>query len=200
MIGLQVFQFNPTSIYSVYKFTNFLKEDYLQPLTEKTSKLTKMDYMNKGTNVKANMTGYKELLLHSEYKDFFELVSQQFLMIIALKTPHVFDKITLKYIDAWGMTHNKGDRTDLHWHFSTGSSWSGAFCLKTPSENEEQDWIHFADFNVRDKMEANSLYLFHSLVKHEVSTHQSEEPRIALGFNVETSSENNIGHKNFSEE
>jgi|TARA_R100000030_G_scaffold59099_1_gene44367 hypothetical protein len=188
MIHLRVFQYNPTSIYSVYKFTNFLKEDYLQLLTEKTLSLTEKDHMNRATNVKANMTDYRELLSHPEYKDFFELAAQQFLMIVALKTPHVCDKITVRYEEAWGMKHNKGDFTDLHWHYATGNTWSGVFCLKTPAENQEQDWIHFADFNVRDRIEANSLYLFHSFVKHEVSAHHSEEPRISISFNMETSS------------
>jgi hypothetical protein len=185
MMRLDVFQHNPQSIYCVYKFTNFLKEDYLDLLTRKTAELTQSDSMSRQTNVYANMTKYSELLKHPEYKDFLELCAQQLLMIFSLKTPHSIDKVEVAFRDVWGMTHVRGDFTKAHWHMSPNISWSGAFCLKSPSEKEPQDAIAFYDFNVKDIMTSNTLYLFHSLVKHEVSEHLSKEPRISLGFNLD---------------
>ena len=60
-VNTRLYQYNNVSSQCVYIFDNFLESDYQQLILNKTLELTEIDYLNKSTNVQANVTEVNEL-------------------------------------------------------------------------------------------------------------------------------------------
>lgn len=177
MINASVYCNEHSSLNAIYKFENFLENDYLQKIVKKTEKLTEKDSLNRKTIVKANVTNFNELLKHNEYKEFIEKVIQQLELIIRLRANN---KESWEYLitDFWGMRHKKGDVSLRHNHLA--SHWSGSFYLKVPGET----FIFFPEFNYKDLIKENVLYLFSSLTDHYTSIQEYAGNRISVAFNI----------------
>ena len=66
-VNTRLYQYNNVSSQCVYIFDNFLEPDYQNLILNKTLELTKTDYLERKTNVQANVTEVNELLHHEEY-------------------------------------------------------------------------------------------------------------------------------------
>ena len=181
MKKLNILQHTHKSIYSVYNISNFLDDNYLQLLLNKTIFLTEKDSMNRTSNVQANMTKYEELLQHEEYKHLFNNVLEYLTMILRLRGLLPNQKFRHTIRDSWGMQHFKGDYTLNHCHGD--SSWSIAFYLRVPTEDT---FIYFDEFNQSMLIKSNDLYIFPGLFNHSVNKHNSDISRISLSANIKT--------------
>jgi len=177
MIRTTVIANEQMSLNAVYRFENFLEEDYLNLLTEKTEELTLTDFQQRKTNVKANMTEYDKLLYVEEYQHFIQKSIQflDFIMRIRGGTREGWEYIM---DDFWGMRHQKGDNTIRHRHLP--AHWSGSFYLKVPGDTK----MYFPEFDFVDTLKENTLYLFPAFVDHLTSIQDYEENRISIAFNI----------------
>lgn len=176
---IEIIQHNCSNIYAVFILTNFLEKDYFNQIKEKTEELTMVDSQNYNTNVKANMTSYKELLQHKDYGLFMKKSLQYLNIIYKLRSPHPDQRIRYDFMDLWGMRHKKGNSTLLHTHAQTG--WSGAFYFKLP----DTTYMNFPDFDTFQQLQENTLYLFPGLIKHSVPKHTHDIDRVSLAFNID---------------
>jgi len=181
MKNLNILQHNYKSLYAVYSISNFLSEDYLQQLTDKTIKLTNQDAMNRTTGVKANMTKYDELLQHEEYRDLFSSVLEYLTMFLRLRDPVSNQRYKHTIFDAWGIQHLKGDYTLNHNHGH--ASWSMVFYLRVPTDDT---YIYFDEFNRERLIETNTLYIFPGILNHSVNKHSSDVSRVSISANIKT--------------
>jgi hypothetical protein len=181
MRNLKVLQHSYKSLYAAYNISNFLSEDYLQQLTNKTIELSNQDSMNKTTGVKANMTKYDELLQHEEYRNLFSSVLEYLTMFLRLRDPVSSQKYRHTIFDAWGMQHFKGDYTLNHNHGH--ASWSMVFYLRVPTEDT---YIYFDEFNKSSLIKTNSLYVFPGMLNHSVNEHNSDISRVSISANIKT--------------
>ena len=81
-VNTRLYQYNNISSQCVYIFDNFLEPDYQQLILDKTLELTKKDYLDKSTNVKANVTEVNELLQHQEYVELKDKIASYLNTII----------------------------------------------------------------------------------------------------------------------
>lgn len=182
MKQINLIQHDYKSHYAVYIFKNFIDQNYLKLLTEKTISLTEVDSMNRTTNVLANMTGYHELIQHEEYHALFEQIIEHLNFCIMLRTPHITKKgIDYTYQEAWGMQHFKNDFTKNHLHGNC--DWSFAFYLRCPDDSTK---MFFDDFNASYPLEENNLMIFPGLAKHRVNDHTSDISRVSIAGNIKT--------------
>ena len=177
MRKLRLIQYNSTSHYAVYIVDNFLKEEYRKKVLEKLKELTKVDVMRKSTNVHATMTHYTELLKHDVFKDMFLQTIELLQMFFTLRASAPNAPYEYVIDEAWGMKHEKGDKTITHIH---GDFFSCAYYPKVPGETI----IGFPDFDRNEKILENSLYIFHGLTKHGVAKQLYDEPRYSIAFNI----------------
>lgn len=182
MRAIKLIQHNYKSYYAVYAFDNFLKEDYLKTLLEKTISLTQEDVMKNSTNVKGKMTAYSELINHEEYQEFFDSVIEHINYCLKLRTPYTNQKMEYRVSEAWGMQHSLNDYTKTHTH--AGIDFAASFCLRNTDESTH---MYFEEFESSFPMETNQLIFFPGQVKHSVSAHtDSETSRVSIGLNVLT--------------
>ena len=167
------------SIYSIYIVDNFLEEEYYKQVFKKVKEITKKDSMGNITNVKANMTTFKELMNHKVFQRFFTDSITMLHFIYTLRCDHPNEDFEFRLCDGWAMKHCKGDQTTMHTHGPT--YWSAAYYPKIPGET----YMHFPDFQHSELLKTNSLYLFHGLTRHGVDPQQYQEPRYSMSFNVE---------------
>lgn len=180
MINLRLVQVNFTSLYSIFIFDNFLDTPYLEHLTKVVEQKTNEDSLNKKFAVKANVSSFQEFL---EDEDFLPLrikILEHLNYCLLLRSPNPNCKVQYQYRDFWGMQHHQGDYTELHDH--NMSNWSGSIYFRVPCDTE----ISFADLKYKELIRENSLYLFPSLMKHEVSPHTIKESRVSAAFNIVT--------------
>jgi len=177
---LKLLQHNENQIDSVYIYTDFLSKEEVFLVRDIVDKITKKDQsLSYQTNVKANMTSYKELLQHKDYGLFMRKSLQYLNIIYKLRSPHPDQRIRYDFMDLWGMRHKKGNSTLLHTHAQTG--WSGAFYFKLP----DTTYMNFPDFDTFQQLQENTLYLFPGLIKHSVPKHTHDIDRISLAFNID---------------
>ena len=110
-VNTRLYQYNNVSSQCVYIFDDFLEPDYQQLILDKTLELTKKDYLDKSTNVKANVTEVNELLQHQEYLLLKEKIASYLNTVITLRAPHWTQERKLYVKNMWGMQHFKGDYT-----------------------------------------------------------------------------------------
>lgn len=177
MKNLRIIQSSPLSSHCVYMLDNMFEESYVQEMLEHVKLLTEKDTINKTSNVKANMTDYRELLRHDIYKKLFFSAIEYLDLFTKMR-----NTLTTGYIyeveDAWAMKHTKGDYTVLHNHNLWG--WSGAFYLQISEETR----MYFGDFLKEEFLKENTLYLFPSSVMHQVHEHRGDESRYSIAFNI----------------
>jgi hypothetical protein len=169
------------SMYSVFIFENFLEKKYLDKITKKVENLTngREKALTNQTNVKAVMTDWCECLKHSIFENLNAQIIQFLNIVYRLRSQHHTMDINYIFKEMWAMRHKKGDHTLLHDH-AIGNDWSGAFYLKVPGETI----IDFPEFTKREQIKENSLYLFPSMIKHEVFKQKYDEHRLSLAFNI----------------
>lgn len=180
MKQISLIQFNHISHYAVYMFSDFLDKDYFEILKNKVIELTNEDKMNRETNVKANMTFYRELLEQEVFGKFFELTAAHLNYCLKLRSPHWGNTINYSFTDAWGMQHKKGDFTKTHDH--SNHDWAGAFYFRIPEQTE----FYFEDFGRKVDLQENMLYLFPAMCKHSVDKQRCETTRVGMAFNIKT--------------
>jgi len=174
----RLIQNNPFSHFAVYVVDNIFDEEYRSQMLDVVKELTKTDKMNKSTNVKANMTSWFDLFEYEIFQPFFNSViesAQTFYSLRACVPNEAFD---YHLFEAWAMRHEKGDFTNMHTHGP--STWSGVYYITIPDETV----MTLPDFNHVELLQENSLYLFHSLVKHQVGIQNYEKPRYSIAFNI----------------
>lgn len=179
-MNLEIVQNGHSSLYAVYIIRDYLSLDYLDVVRDTALKLTEQDAMNKQTNVKATMSNYTALLEDNQTKDLFTKAMRTIDAIYQLRSCHTQEVFDYKLKDAWAMKHLSRDYTQTHMHYPT--DWSGAFYIHVPQPAER---IDFLEFSRSVPLESNMLVLFPGMVKHSVSPHVSEEPRISLAFNID---------------
>jgi len=180
MRTIKLIQHNYKSHHAVYAFDNFLKEDYLKILLEKTISLTQEDAMGNSTNVIGKMTTYRELINHEEYREFFTNVIEHVNYCIKLRTPHPNEKMKYRVFNAWGMQHSLNNHTKTHTH--EGITFAASFCLRNTDESTH---MYFEEFESSFPMQANQLIFFPGAVKHSVNAHTDPKTsRVSIGLNI----------------
>lgn len=178
MKRVRLIQNNPFSHFAVYIVDNIFDEEYRYQMLNTVKEITEKDKMNKSTNVKASMSTWFELFEYELFQRFFTEAIEHAQTFYSLRACIPNESFDYTLIDAWAMKHSKGDYTLMHTHGP--STWSGAYYLQIP----EQTYMTFPDFNHVEPLQENSLYLFHSLIKHEVGVQQYEDPRYSIAFNI----------------
>jgi len=174
---VRILQHSSASLNSVYCFEDFLEDKtYLNYLSEKINEYTKIDEMQRSTNVQASMTSYSKLLEDSEFNLIHQKILQALNMIWTFRSP-TDNEIKMTIVNSWGMKHRKGDFTYPHIH---NIAFSGAFYLKAPGS----DFLWFEEYNKLLPLKENMLVLFPGLTKHSVFEHTHEEARLSMAFNI----------------
>jgi len=183
----KIIQNNHLGHYGVYIFENILEDDYLKLLIKRTIELTSIDEMNHCTNVKANMTHYRKLLLDPDFEVLRKYIMSFLKLSILFRTPH-WNVMNTNYVfsDFWAMQFKRGEHTLLHTHHE--DNYSGVFCLKS----DENTQIHFPDLYPDSHiLKDNTLYLFPGLCPHSTTAGQTDVSRLSLAFNIKIGKENN---------
>lgn len=179
IVNTRTIQFHPLSLYSVFIFENILDQKYLKQLTKKVDEITNTDVEGPVTNVKAYMTDWKECLNHKEFNEISRLIIQFLNTVLRLRSPHNTVGFVYTIKEMWAMRHKKEDYTALHDHMCD-TDWSGAFYCRVPGETV----IEFPEFTKREHLKENTLYLFPSMLKHEVFKQTYDEHRLSIAFNL----------------
>tara|TARA_Y100000592_G_scaffold27857_1_gene44348 strand:- start:275 stop:892 length:618 start_codon:yes stop_codon:yes gene_type:complete len=174
----RLFQYNNVSSQCVYIFDNFLEDDYKNFLMEKTIELTKEDFSQKSTNVKANLSDVSSINTMEEFQKFRDKVATFCNCVIALRTPHWNQPRDIMFQNMWGMQHFKGDKTIKHSHGTV--NWSGAYYMRCPDETK----LYFPDVDRSEKIVENTMYLFPGEFQHYTDTHTSDTSRVSVAFNI----------------
>jgi len=176
-VNTRLYQYNNVSSQCVYIFDNFLESDYQQLILNKTLELTEIDYLNKSTNVQANVTEVNELFHHEEYTKLKDKIASYLNTIITLRFPHWGQQRKLYPKNMWGMQHFKGDFTRKHCHGN--DNWSGAYYARCPDQTK----IYFEDVESSEVIRENSLYIFPGPFQHYTDVHTSDISRVGVAFN-----------------
>ena len=176
-VNTRLYQYNNVSSQCVYIFDNFLESDYQQLILNKTLELTEIDYLNKSTNVQANVTEVNELFYHEEYTKLKDKIASYLNTIITLRFPHWGQQRKLYPKNMWGMQHFKGDFTRKHCHGN--DNWSGAYYARCPDQTK----IYFEDVESSEVIRENSLYIFPGPFQHYTDVHTSDISRVGVAFN-----------------
>lgn len=176
---LEVIQFSIHSLYSIYIVRDYLPHTELQKLDQILRDKTKIDVMNKSTNVKANMTSYTALQEIDECSNLMNKTIYTIDSIVKLRSCHGKDSFIYRVTDAWGMRHNKNDYSINHAHYP--SHWAAAFYTSVP---DPKPFMKFIEFNENLELEKNMLVVFPAMINHEVSINKSDNERISMAFNI----------------
>lgn len=177
---LEVIQFSIHSLYSVYIVRDYLNNDELYKLDQVLRDKTKVDVMNKSTNVKANMTSYTALQEVPECLDLMNKTIYTIDSIVKLRGCVGKDSFIYRVTDAWGMRHNKDDYSINHAHYP--SHWAAAFYTSVP---EPKPYMKFTEFDKDLQLDENTLIVFPAMINHEVTANKSNDERISMAFNID---------------
>ena len=181
IVNTKVIQFHSSSLYSVFIFENLFDKNYLDILNKKVDLLTKNNVsMTRLSTVKATMTDWEECLKHKTFTKLNTKIIELLNTVIRLRTSHERVSLNYKILEMWAMRHKKGDKTILHDHSLGDIKWSGAFYVNVPGETI----IDFPEFRQREVIKNNTLYLFPSMVKHEVYEQTYDKHRLSIAFNI----------------
>ena len=177
---LEVIQFSIHSLYSAYIIRDYLSQEELYKLDKVLRDKTKIDEMNKSTNVKGNMTSYSALQDVQECADLISKAIFTIDSIVKLRSSHGRDSFIYRVTDDWGMRHNTNDYSINHAHYP--SHWSAAFYTTVP---DPKPIMKLIEFNDKVELDNNMLVIFPAMVNHEVSINKSDKERISMAFNID---------------
>ena len=162
---LEVIQFSIHSLYSVYIVRDYLNNDELYKLDQVLRDKTKVDVMNKSTNVKANMTSYTAL---QEVPECLDLMN---------KTIYTIDSI----VKLRGCVGKDSFIYRVN-HAHYPSHWAAAFYTSVP---EPKPYMKFTEFDKDLQLDENTLIVFPAMINHEVTANKSNDERISMAFNID---------------
>tara|TARA_R110000796_G_C14350749_1_gene411548 strand:+ start:42 stop:626 length:585 start_codon:yes stop_codon:yes gene_type:complete len=177
----KIVQNNNQGHYAIYIFNDILEDDYLKELLDKTLELTEIDHMKHDTNVLGNMTTWHKMLEEPIYIKFQSIVLSYLHTCICLRSNHI-NVPEYDFSEFWGMQFKRGERSVQHTHLGA-CTWSGVFCIDS---DDDAGRIAFPDMEFSDIMQPNGLYIFPSMMPHYTLPYQSDKPRVALSFNLDT--------------